>query len=207
MALDLQDQEELENAKRAWQQWGRWLFLLVFAVSAVYFGNSYWQQRKTAHAENAAEILNMQYLPKHAAGDRAGALTALQTLQNGYAGTAAAAQATLTTAHTAFSEKNYGEAEKHLVWLNAQKNPPLIRALAAERLAVVYLQQKKYDDALAALNIKTEPELTARLEETKGDIYLAQGKKDEAGKAFQAALDSLPQNSAAREFIEAKMRL
>ncbi|MBR2252754.1 MAG: tetratricopeptide repeat protein, partial [Neisseriaceae bacterium] len=70
-----------------------------------------------------------------------------------------------------------------------------------------YLQQEKFDDALRVLNEKLEPEFAGRIAELKGDIYLAQGKANEAKQAFTTALQQLPQDDPSRELVEMKSKL
>ncbi|MDO5686368.1 MAG: tetratricopeptide repeat protein [Neisseria sp.] len=207
MALDLQEQEELENAKRAWKTWGRWVFAVLLVCALVYFGNILWKNHIAAQNEQAVDLMASDFTPKALSGDTAGALKALQTLQQKYPKTVATAQATLNTAGNAFLQGKYDEAAQHLQWLAAHQKDPAVHALVLRQLATVYLQQKKYDEALAVLSEKVEPEFSARAEELKGDIYLAQGKQAEARAAFQAALQQLPENDQTREFIEAKSKL
>ena len=42
------------------------------------------------------------------------------------------------------------------------------------------------------------------IEETRGDIYSAQGKTKEAAAAYKAALEKLPEDSPARDLLEMK---
>lgn len=207
MALDLQDQEELENAKRAWKLWGRWLFGGLFILAIAYLGNNYWQQHTEQKNAEATAILENTFLPKAQAEDQAGSLKALQQLQTEYPNSMAALQATMLIAADNFDNGKYDEAEKHLLWIKKQHSATPINMVVIERLVAVYLQQKKYDAALSLLKEKTEPEYAARLLELQGDVYLAQDKKTEAHNAFQAALKTLPKDSPNREFIEGKSRL
>ncbi|MBR7058993.1 MAG: tetratricopeptide repeat protein [Neisseriaceae bacterium] len=207
MALDLQDQEELENAKRAWKLWGRWVFLAMLIAATLYLGNIVWKGQIEQRNSRAATLYDNEFVAAMSKGDKSNALKSLQKIQSEYPQTFAAAQATLITADDAFANGKYDEAANHLKWLLQTQKHPLIRATVVQRLATVYLQQGKFDDALSVLNEKVEPEFAARLAELKGDIYLAQGKNDDAKKAFELALKQLPVDDAARELIEAKQNL
>lgn len=72
-------------------------------------------------------------------------------------------------------------AIRHCRWpfeLGAEKpKAPLVKLLAAQRLVVVQLQQKKYTEALATLATPVEADFEPLLLETKGDVYAAEGKK------------------------------
>ena len=207
MALDLQDQEELENAKRAWKVWGRWVFFAMLIAAALYLGNIVWKGQIEKRNAAAAAMYDSEFAAAVSKGDNATALKGLQKIQSEYPNTFAAAQATLITADDAFANGKYDEAANHLKWLMQTQKHPLVRAAVVQRLATVYLQQGKFDDALSVLNEKLEPEFAARIAELKGDIYLAQGKNDEAKKAFELALKQLPVDDAARGLIEAKQNL
>lgn len=207
MALDLQDQEELENAKRAWKLWGRWLFGGLFLAAIIYIGHNFWQTQTMKKNAEATTILENVFLPKAQANDTTGSLKALQQLQTEYPKSIAALQATLLIASDNFDNGKYTEAENHLLWIKKQHSSTPINMVLTERLVAVYLQQEKYDAAIALLQEKNEPEYAARIFELQGDVYLAQGKKTEAHTAFQAALKALPPKSPAREFIEGKSRL
>ncbi|MBR6027054.1 MAG: tetratricopeptide repeat protein [Neisseriaceae bacterium] len=207
MALDLQDQEELENAKRAWKVWGRWVFFAMLIAAALYLGNIVWKGQIEKRNAAAAAMYDSEFAAAVVKGDNATALKGLQKIQSEYPNTFAAAQATLITADDAFANGKYDEAANHLKWLMQTQKHPLVRAAVVQRLATVYLQQGKFDDALSVLNEKLEPEFAARIAELKGDTYLAQGKNDEAKKAFELALKQLPVDDAARGLIEAKQNL
>ncbi|MBP5790205.1 MAG: tetratricopeptide repeat protein, partial [Neisseriaceae bacterium] len=155
----------------------------------------------------AAAMYDSEFAAAVSKGDNANALKGLQKIQSEYPQTFAAAQATLIAADDAFANGKYDEAANHLKWLMQTQKHPLIRATVIQRLATVYLQQGKFDDALSVLNEKVEPEFAARIAELKGDIYLAQGKKTEAKQAFDLALKQLPQDDPNRSLVEMKSKL
>ncbi|MBR3426012.1 MAG: tetratricopeptide repeat protein [Neisseriaceae bacterium] len=207
MALDLQDQEELENAKRAWKLWGRWVFLAMLIAAAVYLGNIVWKGQVEKRNAAAAAVFDSEFAAALNKGDNANALKAVQKIQTEYPNTFAATQATLALADDAFVNGKYDDAAGHLKWLLQTQKHPMIRAAVVQRLATVYLQQEKFDDALRVLNEKLEPEFAGRIAELKGDIYLAQGKANEAKQAFTTALQQLPQDDPSRELVEMKSKL
>lgn len=207
MALDLQDQEELENAKRAWKLWGRWVFFAMLIAAALYLGNIVWKGQIEKRNAAAASVYDSEFAAALQNGDNANALKAVQKMQTEYPNTFAAAQATLALADDAFANGKYDDAANHLKWLMQTQKHPLIRATVIQRLATVYLQQGKFDDALSVLNEKVEPEFAARIAELKGDTYLAQGKKNEAKQAFDLALKQLPQDDPNRSLVEMKSKL
>ena len=98
----------------------------------------------------------------------------------------------------------YDDAALHLQWVQKRQKDELLQAITAQRLAVVYLQQQKYDDALKALDAKVSDDLKPVLLETRGDVLVAQGKPKEAAAAYEAALKLLPEDAPQRELLQMK---
>jgi predicted negative regulator of RcsB-dependent stress response len=82
-------------------------------------------------------------------------------------------------------------ARAQLAWAAEKSSDASLRDLARLRLAGLMLDDKAYDEALQELNKEPEPGFVARYAELKGDVYAAQGKKDEARTAYAAALAKL----------------
>jgi predicted negative regulator of RcsB-dependent stress response len=69
---------------------------------------------------------------------------------------------------------------------------------------------KAYDEALAQLQAPTDESLVARFADLKGDILLAQGKREEARAAYKAVVTALEtatksESAALREIAQAKL--
>ena len=90
-------------------------------------------------------------------------------------------------------------------WVLKNQNAPLVQALAAQRLGVTLLQQKKYDAAINALNTQVEADFEPLMLETKGDVYVAQNKTKEAVQSYEAALSKMPQTAVGRELLQMKI--
>ncbi|MBH5328724.1 tetratricopeptide repeat protein [Eikenella sp. S3360] len=203
-AYDLKDQEEIENFKYFWRSWGRWLFALLVIAAIGYFGWVLYRSHQRSVGSEAVAVFD-QWAENQQAGKPAEAAKLLSQLQSDYSGSVSAAQATLIQAGAAFDQGKYDEAAGHLNWVLKYHQDPLIRALAIQRLATVQLQQQKYDDALATLAMPADEAYAGILLETKGDVYAAQGKRSEAAAAYKQALDKLPQDDEARQFLQLKI--
>ena len=79
------------------------------------------------------------------------------------------------------------------------------RALAHLRLSALALDKKGYDEALKQVDAIKSPEFAALANDRRGDILLAQGKKAEAIKAFDAAWKALGEQLDYRRVVEAKL--
>ena len=205
MAAHLEEQQELDNFKYFWKSTGRWLFALLIAAALGYLGYTMYKSHKTSQSQEAAEVLAKIVDKMQAKASQAEVNTDLTNLQQNYPDSIAAAQATLMAAATEYDARRYDVAEGHLNWVLKNQKAPLVQALAAQRLGIVLLQQKKYDAAIAALNTKVEADFEPLLLEAKGDVYAAQNKTKEAAQSYQQALEKLPKDAIERELLQMKL--
>ena len=205
MAAHLEEQQELDNFKYFWKSTGRWLFALLMAAALGYLGYTMYKSHKVSKSQEAAEVLAKIVDKMQAKASQAEVNADLTNLQQNYPDSIAAAQATLMAAATEYDARRYDVAEGHLNWVLKNQKAPLVQALAAQRLGIVLLQQKKYDAAIAALNTKVEADFEPLLLEAKGDVYAAQNKTKEAAQSYQQALEKLPKDAIERELLQMKL--
>lgn len=208
MAAHLEEQQELDNFKYFWKTTGKWLFALLILAALGYLGYTVYQNRKVSQNQEAAAVLANIVEKAQSKAPQSEINAELTKLQQSYPHSISAAQATLMAAATEFDAQRYDVAEGHLKWVLSNQKDSLIQALAAQRLGVVLLQQKKYDAALAALaalDTPVEADFAPLLMETKGDVYAAQGKSQEALKNYGQALEKMPQDSVGRELVQMKL--
>ena len=205
MAAHLEEQQELDNFKYFWKSTGRWLFALLIAAALGYLGYTMYKSHKASQSQEAAEVLAKIVDKMQAKASQAEVNADLTNLQQNYPDSIAAAQATLMAAATEYDARRYDVAEGHLNWVLKNQKAPLVQALAAQRLGIVLLQQKKYDAAIAALNTKVEADFEPLLLEAKGDVYAAQNKTKEAAQSYQQALEMLPKDAIERELLQMKL--
>ena len=205
MAAHLEEQQELDNFKYFWKSTGRWLFALLIAAALGYLGYTMYKSHKASQSQEAAEVLAKIVDKMQAKASQAEVNADLTNLQQNYPDSIAAAQATLMAAATEYDARRYDVAEGHLNWVLKNQKAPLVQALAAQRLGIVLLQQKKYDAAIAALNTKVEADFEPLLLEAKGDVYAAQNKTTEAAQSYQQALEKLPKEAIERELLQMKL--
>lgn len=204
MAVHLQDEQEIANFKYFWQHWGRWLFGLLVLLALAYFGWVMYQNHTHSNSEKAAVVFET-FVEQSQANHIAESKKTLIKLQEDYPDTIKAAQATLMMAATTFNQGKYDETVKHLQWVKAKQSSDLIQAITAQRLAVTFLQQKKYTEALNALDVKIASQFEPMLLDTKGDVLLAQQKTKEAIAAYQKALDLSSQDNPLTQLLKMKL--
>jgi predicted negative regulator of RcsB-dependent stress response len=203
-SLDLQEQEQLEDLKAFWKQYGNlivWLLILVFGALAAWNG---WNLYQRTQAEKAAELY--EQLERAAQGGDATLVgKAFSDLRDRYPRTVQAQQAGLMAAKVQFDKGQADAARSSLGWVadNAQQDE--YKTVARLRLAALLAEQQQYDAALKQLEGATAPEFAGLVADRRGDILQAQGKKDEAKAAYQAAFKSLDDTVEYRRLVEAKL--
>jgi predicted negative regulator of RcsB-dependent stress response len=202
--LDLEQQEQLDQFKHFWTTYGNlitWVLVLALGGYAAWTGYQYWQQQRAVGAGGLYEELDRAAL----SGNADKAVQAFGDLKAKYGGTTFAEQGALLTAKVATEQNKLDQGKATLQWLvDNGKNPDLV-AIARLRLAGMQMDAKQYDEALKTLSAEFPAEFAALQADRRGDIMLAQGKKDDAAKAFQAAWKGMDATVEYRRFVEGKL--
>ena len=190
MAFDLEEQEKIDTLKAWWDRFGSMILTAIIVVMLGilgWYGWNWYQSSQVKQALGYYEIVQTSANSSDADGEaRLGQAAA--ELKKEYGDTAYAARGALLAADFYIRARNYEKAAEELNWLAARGNDfPELVPVAKLRLASVYADQKKFDEALAQLNNPPEP-FKALYDDRKGDVLVAQGKKAEAVAAWKAAL-------------------
>ena len=202
-SYDFEEQERIAELK-AWWEDNRW-FVIGAAVALVlafagYRGWQYWSARQ---AEDAAAM----YAPVAEAAngkDVKKISDAAMALRNKHPGSFYASQAALVTAKAAFDAGNLDEARNQLQWV-MDHGVDEHRGIARLRLAAVYLEQKKFDDALRVLDANKDEAFAALVADLRGDVMLSQGRQDEARAAYKLAMEKADPRNPVRNIAETKL--
>ena len=96
----------------------------------------------------------------------------------------------LAAAQAALSAGDFAAAESRLKWVIDSSKRPEYETLARVRLAGVYFDAGKLDDALALLDAaKPEPRQLSLVLDRRGDVLAAKGDIEGARKCWQEVLD------------------
>jgi len=199
MAYDLEEQEKLDALRAWWDKYGTLCSVILLAAVIAVVGWRGWQWYQGHEASQAMGYFEALERAAGQPGEDAVARVkaASQTLRTDYASTGYASRGVLVAAQALESRNDLDGAKDQLQWLIKNDKDPALAALARLRLAGVLLQQKQYDQALA--QIQTPPSAFAALyADRRGDILAAQGKKDEAKKAWTQAIKELGHDPAAQ---------
>ena len=211
--MSTHDDEQLENLKRFWQDYGTPMIVGASIALAIFAGWRYWQQSQlqtTALAANAYQASQDAYQKLAANADDKAANTDLQRegqkLMQEFSKTPYATNAAFLLAKRAIELKDYKEAEKHLRFvLNQEKGDEGLKSIATIRLAMVLSEKGDNKGALTLLNTETNPAFTPSREELRGDLLKANGDIAGAQKAYQTAMTALVERKEPRPLLEMKM--
>lgn len=195
---DHEEQEQLDALKAWWKQHGNKaanLALVVALVAAAASGWKWWQGKQSAEA---AAVYG-QLLSGAEKRDLKTVRDMAVELADKYAGTTYAGMGALVAARVQLDADDAKNAKAQLAWAAEHAADDALRDLARLRLAAVLLDDKAYDEALQQLAKAPHASFAARFAELKGDALLAQGKKEEARAAYQAALQALESDKGAAQ--------
>ncbi|MBI3546105.1 MAG: tetratricopeptide repeat protein [Gammaproteobacteria bacterium] len=185
------EQEDLETLKSWWKNYGNATIFGVILGVAILVGFRYWSQHKEERLQSAS-VLYEQLLKEFRAQNVEAIRKTGESLVNDYSSTPYAGMAGLLLARLDYIVSDVAAATKHLQWvIDHAKDGATVHA-ARLRLARIYMDKGDKDKALALLNVTDQAGFEAEYAEAKGDIYLAQGKPNEARSAYRDALKNLP---------------
>lgn len=185
---DLEEQEQLATLKAWWKDNGPLLtttLSIIVVAFAAWHGWNYYQRSQAAQASALYDVVQKAARINDLKQVRESAGAVLEQFPR----TSYAAMAALVSAKAHFQSGDLKTARAQLAWVAENAKDEALRDIAQLRLASVMLDEKEYDNALAALAAKHGSEFDAQFLAARGDVLIAQGKKDEARTAYKAALD------------------
>lgn len=202
--LDLEEQEQLDQLKAFWKQYGNaivWLLTLVLAGFAAWNGWNWWQREQAVKAGAMFDELDRAVQ----AGEAARAAGVFKDMQERFPRTAFTQQGGLATAKVQFEKGELDAAAATLGWVAGNAVEDEYKTVARLRLAGVLADQKKYDEALKQLDGASAKEFEALVADRRGDVLMAMGRKDEAKAAWQKAWAAMDAKVEYRRLIDAKL--
>ncbi|HUH87382.1 MAG TPA: tetratricopeptide repeat protein [Pusillimonas sp.] len=192
MAYDLEEQEKIDALRAWWDRYGTLIAVVIIAAVLVFAGWRAWQWYQGHQAGQAMgyfEALETSAMqPTEDSLPRIKA--ASETLRQDFPDSGYTSRGVLIAAAALRSQGDLDGAREQLAWLVAQNKDPALVPLAKLRLAGILLEQQQYDQALAHLDA-APPAFAGLYADRRGDILIAQGKKDEAIQAWQTAITQL----------------
>lgn len=202
--LDLEEQEQLDQLKHFWKQYGNpitWALILVLTAFASWNFYQYWQRNQAVQAAAMFDEVERVLV----SGDSSKIEHAFADIKDRFASTAYAQQAGLLVAKQQFLLGNIDGAKAALKWVAEQSSDEGYQALAKLRLAGILMDAQAYDEGLKLLSDKFPASFSGLVSDRKGDIYLLQGQKADAVLAFKDAYSKFDERADYRRLVEVKL--
>ena len=202
--LDLEEQEQLDEIKHFWKQYGNaitWVLIVVLGAYAAWNGYQYWQRNQAAQA--AAMFDEIEKVAGE--GDAVKLARAFSEMKDRFASTAYAQQAGLLVAKSLYESGKLDEAKATLTWVAEKSADAGYASVGRLRLAGVLMDAKAYEEALKVLDTGVAEEFAALQADRRGDVYLAQGKKSEAKAQYLKAFKAFDERTDYRRLVLVKL--
>jgi predicted negative regulator of RcsB-dependent stress response len=205
--LDLQEQEQVDQLKAFWSQYGNlitWTLTLALAGFAAWNGWNWWQRNQGVKAAALYDELDRVAQ----AGDAEKAGRAFTDLKDKFGRTLQAQQGALLAAKVQADKGQADAALATLAWAADNASEDEYRTVARLRAASLLMDKKQYDDALKQLDAAQQGkprEFDALIADRRGDVLAAQGKKAESLAAYQTAYKAMDGKVEYRRLLEAKL--
>jgi predicted negative regulator of RcsB-dependent stress response len=203
-ALDLEEQEQLDQLKHFWNRYGNlitWLLIVVLGGYAAWNGYQYWQRDQATKAA----VLFDEVERAVTAGDVARVERSFADMKDKFGGTHYAHQAAMLSAKTLQAKDKADAARAALKWVAESAPDPAYRDIARLRLSALLLDAGSNDEALAQLSAPFTPAMVGLAADLRGDILHVKGQKSEAVTAYQSAWQQLIDSPDYRRLVQAKL--
>jgi predicted negative regulator of RcsB-dependent stress response len=204
--LDLEEQEQLDQLKAFWKQYGNlitWVLIVVLGAYAAWNGWNLYQRDQGGKAGSLYD--EMERAAQEVDADRTTRIFA--DMQSRYPRATFTHQAGLVAARIASEKGQYDSAKASLAWVADHASDTGHRSIARLRLAGLLLDTAKHDEALKQLDAIDSPEFAGLAADRRGDVLLAQGKSAEAQAAYLKAWNAIDPKIEYRRLVEAKLNL
>ena len=202
--LDLEQQEQLDEIKHFWKQYGNaitWVLVAVLGSFAAWNAYQYWQRNQAAQASQMYDEVDRAVQ----SADAARIERALADMNQRFASTTYAQQAGLLAAKSFHDKGNLDAARSALTGVADNAADEGYKSIARLRLCALLTEKKSYDEALKSLDAPFPKAFAALAEDRRGDLLALQGKKAEARAAYEKAYRSFDERADYRRLIEVKL--
>ena len=203
MALDLEEQEQVDELKALWKKYGAYITRGVIALFVLYGLFQGWVYYQMKQSQGASELYqSIVVLDEKNTKD---ILEKSQKLLDDYSGTPYAGRAAILFAKASYLEGNKDKAKEKLDWATSHAKESATESIALIQLGQILVEEKKYEDALKRVNDVDNEGYLGLANDLKGDALNAMGKKEEAKKAYQEALKQFGPKDPYAKFTQEKL--
>lgn len=203
--LDLEEQEQLEQLKAFWGQYGNaitWGLIVIFGAFAAWNGFQYWQRQQAAQASALYDEVERMAV----SGDAAKTLRAFEEMKNRYPATTYAQDAALLLAQASVQSGKTEDAKVALRWASEQGKDTALAAVARLRLVALLSELKEYDEAAKLLEADpADVEYLSLFQDRRGDVLAAKGDKVAAIESYKKAFASASAKQELQRLVRIKL--
>ncbi len=203
MAYDLEEQEQLDEFKAWWKQYGQMVTMLVIAVIVAYAAFQGWKYYENKQSVEAST--QYQELLVTDEKDLKTIKAKSAVLMENFSGTPYAGRAALFAAKINYQANDAKSAKAQLDWTIKNAKETSVSALASLQLADILAEEKDNEAALKLLNATHDAGFDGLFADLKGDVLVRLGKNDEAKLAYKEALAKLNPQGKYRTFTRQKL--
>jgi predicted negative regulator of RcsB-dependent stress response len=200
------EEQQLEEIKKWWKEYGRTVALGVFLGLSGIGGWSLWKSHENTQAETASSLY--QRLLDTSTGESSNAESAIaqtDALIDQYPKTNYAVLGALVGARGAYQNEDIATAKRFLEWASTHGEVLEVRSVASLRLARILTEEGQHDAALKQLDSITNANFSLLSNELRGDVLHAQGNIDDARNAYLEVLKSDEISQSIRSIIQTKL--
>jgi predicted negative regulator of RcsB-dependent stress response len=203
-ALDLEEQEQLDQIKHFWKKYGNlisWVLIAVLGGYAAWNGYQYWQRDQAAKAA----VLFDEVERAVKAGDATRVERSLADMKDKFGSTLYAHQAALLAAKALHSQGKADAAQAALKWVAENAPDAAMKDIARLRWSGLLLDADQADAALAQLTQPFTPSMAGLAADLRGDVLMAKNQKTEAVAAYKSSWQQLSDQPDYRRLVQAKL--
>ena len=203
--LDLEEQEQLDQLKHFWAQYGNlitWTLIVVMGGFAAWNGWNWWQRSQAVKAS----ALYDEVVGAVDARDPEKVVRAMNEMKDRFGGSVQSVQGTLLAAQSLYESGKVDEAKAALTWVAENGSDDSYKAVARLRLAGLLLDAKAYDEAAKWLEAPMPASYEPLAADRRGDLFMAQGKTEEAKAQYRKAWDGMSAGRVEyRQLVQVKL--
>lgn len=204
MALDLEEQEQVDEAKAWWKQHGNKVIWGVTAFLLVAAGWRGWQTWTHNQAAEASMLFDQSVQAASLNDLKSAKAVAAQIMEN-HASSAYSAPAAWLAGRINYESGDIKSARAQYEFALEHASDDGVKQLARLRLAALHFEEKDIPGALKLLEAPFDAAFTGLAEQLRGDLLAAQGKTAEARAAYKLALEKLGDKSSLKPLVEIRL--
>jgi predicted negative regulator of RcsB-dependent stress response len=204
MALDLEEQEQIDEFKVWWKQHGNKVIWGVTAFLLLAGGWRAWQTWERNQSSEASMLFDTA-VQTASMNDLKSTKEVTARIMENQSRSAYAAPAAWLAGRVNYENGDLKSARAQYEFALQHAKDDGLKQLARLRLAGIRFEEKDLAGALALLNETYAPAFQSLAAQLKGDILVEQGKPEEARAAYKLALEKLDDKSSLKPLLEIRL--